>query len=172
MKVTSLPDAEPRERKVAVGEFDGVHLGHREVIGGSDTVLTFEPHPLQVIRPEAAPKLLTSLDRKAELLEGLGISELVVIEFDSAFAQRSAQEFIDGVLVETLRATHVSVGEDFRFGHKAMGDASLLAQQRAFETRVISLVELDQAIVPSTLIRHLIQLGDGAPAARLPRGPL
>ena len=62
MKVTWLPDAEPRPRHVAVGEFDGVHLGHREVIRGSDTVLTFEPHPRQVVAPEAAPKLLTSLD--------------------------------------------------------------------------------------------------------------
>jgi riboflavin kinase / FMN adenylyltransferase len=167
VKVTRLDEVAPRPRKVAVGEFDGVHLGHREVIRGADTVLTFEPHPLQVIRPEAAPKLLTSLDRKAELLEGLGISELVVIEFDAAFAQRSAQEFIDGVLVEGLQATHVSVGENFRFGHKASGDAALLAEQDAFETRVTPLVEVDQEIVSSTLIRHLIQLGDVERAASL-----
>jgi riboflavin kinase/FMN adenylyltransferase len=167
VKVTRLVEAEPRPRKVAVGEFDGVHLGHREVIRGQDTVLTFEPHPLQVIRPEAAPKLLTSLDRKAELLEGLGVDELVVIEFDAAFAQRSAQDFIDGVLVERLHATHVSVGENFRFGHKASGDAALLAEQDAFETRVTALVEVDREIVSSTLIRHLIQLGDVERAARL-----
>jgi riboflavin kinase/FMN adenylyltransferase len=167
VKVTRLDEAEPRPRKVAVGEFDGVHLGHREVIRGQDTVLTFEPHPLQVIRPEAAPKLLTSLDRKAELLEGLGVDELVVIEFDAAFAQRSAQDFIDGVLVERLHATHVSVGENFRFGHKASGDAALLAEQDAFETRVTALVEVDREIVSSTLIRHLIQLGDVERAARL-----
>src|SRR5690242_8393112 len=98
MKVTMLPDAEPRPRKVAVGEFDGVHLGHREVIRGSDTVLTFEPHPLRVVRPEAAPKLLTSLDVKAELIGGLGVSELVVIPFDERFAQQTPQEFIDQVL--------------------------------------------------------------------------
>src|SRR5438105_7162082 len=68
MRITMLEDAEARPRRLAVGEFDGVHLGHREVIRSSDAVLTFEPHPLQVIRPEAAPKLLTSLDAKAELI--------------------------------------------------------------------------------------------------------
>ena len=167
MKVTRLDEAEARPRQVAVGEFDGVHLGHREVIRGSDTVLTFEPHPLQVIRPEAAPKLLTSLERKIELLEGLGVEELVLIEFDRAFAQRSAQEFIDGVLAGTLQATRVSVGENFRFGHKAAGDPALLAEQDAFETRVTRLVEIDQEIVSSTLIRHLIQLGDVERANRL-----
>ena len=167
MKVTRLDEVEARPRQVAVGEFDGVHLGHREVIRGSDTVLTFEPHPLQVIRPEAAPKLLTSLERKIELLEGLGVEELVLIEFDRAFAQRSAQEFIDGVLAGTLQATHVSVGENFRFGHKAAGDPALLAEQDAFETRVTPLVEVDQEIVSSTLIRHLIQLGDVERANRL-----
>jgi riboflavin kinase/FMN adenylyltransferase len=167
VKVTRLDEAEARPRNVAVGEFDGVHLGHREVIRDSDTVLTFEPHPLQVIRPEAAPKLLTSLDRKVELLEGLGVEELVLIEFDRAFAQRSAQEFIDGVLSGTLRATRVSVGENFRFGHKAAGDTALLARQDGFETRVTPLVEIDQEVVSSTLIRHLIQLGDIERANRL-----
>ena len=72
MQVTELQDAEPRPRRVAVGEFDGVHLGHRKVIEGSDTVLTFEPHPLKVVRPEAAPKLLTSLETKAELMRTFG----------------------------------------------------------------------------------------------------
>jgi riboflavin kinase/FMN adenylyltransferase len=171
VKVTRLDEAEARPRKVAVGEFDGVHLGHREVIRGSDTVLTFEPHPLQVIRPEAAPKLLTSLERKIKLLEGLGVEELVLIEFDRAFAQRSAQEFIDGVLAKTLQATRVSVGENFRFGHKAAGDPALLAEQDAFETRVTPLVEVDQEIVSSTLIRHLIQLGDVERANRLLADP-
>jgi riboflavin kinase/FMN adenylyltransferase len=86
MRLTYLPDTEPRPRAVAVGEFDGVHLGHREVIRGNDTVLTFEPHPLRVVRPEAAPRLLTSLEAKAELIEALGVQELVVIPFDRGFA--------------------------------------------------------------------------------------
>ena len=167
MDVTRLDDVEARPRNVAVGEFDGVHLGHREVIRGSDTVLTFEPHPLQVVRPEAAPSLLTSLDRKIELLDGLGVEELVLIEFDHAFAERSAQDFVDDVLVDRLRAQRVSVGENFRFGHHAQGDAAMLASQDAFETRVTPLVEVDDEIVSSTLIRHLVQLGDVERAARL-----
>ncbi len=68
MKTTILWDVQPHARRVAVGEFDGVHLGHREVIRGSDTVLTFEPHPLQVVRPEAAPRLLTDFEARAELI--------------------------------------------------------------------------------------------------------
>src|SRR3954452_22715707 len=118
MKVTWLPDVETRPRHVAVGEFDGVHLGHREVIGGADTVLTFEPHPRQVIAPDAAPKLLTSLERKIELIAGLGVEELVVIPFDREFSSLTAQDFIDQVLIGTLSATQVSVGENFRFGHR------------------------------------------------------
>src|SRR5690606_21887242 len=125
MQITWLPDVAPRPRRVAVGEFDGVHLGHRAVIAGADTVLTFEPHPLAVVRPEVAPRLLTSLELKAQLLAGLGVRELVVIPFDAAFARRSAEEFIDHVLVERLGATHVSVGDNFRFGHGAKGDPAL-----------------------------------------------
>ena len=87
MRMMTLEQTEPRPRRVAVGEFDGVHLGHREVIRGSDTVLTFEPHPLRVIRPEAAPKLLTSLDVKTELIAELGVDEMVVIPFDQGFAE-------------------------------------------------------------------------------------
>src|ERR1700760_3061200 len=111
MRITMLSDAEPRPRRVAVGEFDGVHLGHREVIRGNDTVLTFEPHPLQIIRPEAAPKLLTSLDTKADLIAELGVDELVVIPFDQSFALQRPEEFIENILVDRLHATRVSVGE-------------------------------------------------------------
>src|SRR5205085_3310691 len=98
MQITRLADAEPRPRRIAVGEFDGVHLGHREVIKGSDTVITFEPHPPRVIRPEAAPKLLTRLEVKAELIEQLEVEELVVVPFDEGFAQQSPEAFIDEVL--------------------------------------------------------------------------
>src|SRR5436309_5021106 len=107
MRTTTLWEVDRRPRKVAVGEFDGVHLGHREVIRGNDTVLTFEPHPLQVVRPEAAPKLLTSLEAKAELIAGLGVEELVLIPFDDGFAHQSPDEFIDQVLVQRLGATRV-----------------------------------------------------------------
>jgi riboflavin kinase/FMN adenylyltransferase len=171
MRITSLADAEPRPRRVAVGEFDGVHLGHREVIRSSDTVLTFEPHPLQVVRPEAAPKLLTSFAIKADLIASLGVDELVVIPFDQRFAAQSPQEFIDHVLVERLQATHVSVGENFRFGHRAAGDPQTLAADARFETRVVALVEVDGEIVSSSHIRALVQAGEVEAAARMLGAP-
>jgi riboflavin kinase / FMN adenylyltransferase len=154
-----------------VGEFDGVHLGHREVIRGSDTVLTFDPHPLAVIRPEAAPKLLTTLDVKAELVADLGVQELVVIPFDERFAQQTPQEFIDDILLARLGATRVSVGENFRFGHRAAGDPDFLLAKDSFETRVVSLVEVDGEVVSSSHIRALIQAGDVDAAARMLGGP-
>jgi riboflavin kinase/FMN adenylyltransferase len=160
MEVTMLSDAQPRPRRVAVGEFDGVHIGHREVIAGSDTVLTFEPHPLAVVRPEAAPRLLTSFDVRVELIASLGVRELVVIPFDEHFAAQSPREFIDHVLVDTLCATDVSVGENFHFGHKAAGDTDMLAADSRFRTRVVPLVEVDGEVVSSSHIRGLVSAGD------------
>jgi riboflavin kinase/FMN adenylyltransferase len=154
--VTPLAEAAPRPRRVAVGTFDGVHLGHREVIRGADTVLTFDPHPSVVVAPGGAPKLLTTLERKAELIAALGVDELVVIPFDREFAARQAQAFVDDVLVGALGATHVSVGENFRFGHKAQGDCDLLAGDGRFETRVVPLLEIDGEVVSSSHIRGLV----------------
>jgi len=166
MDITWLPDARPRPRDLAVGEFDGVHVGHREVIRGADTVLTFEPHPRTVVSPASAPKLLTTLERKAELIAALGVRELVVIPFDGARAAQTAEEFIAAELVGRLDARRVSVGENFRFGNRARGDAALLQRQDAFETRVSRLVELDGEIVSSTHIRGLVTAGDVAVAGR------
>jgi riboflavin kinase / FMN adenylyltransferase len=171
MQVTMLGDTQPRPRRVAVGEFDGVHLGHREVIAGNDTVLTFDPHPLAVIRPEAAPKLLTSLEVKIELVAALGVQELVVIPFDGRFGAQSPQEFIDHVLVDQLQATHVSVGENFYFGHGAAGDTDMLVADPRFETRVVTLVEVDGEIVSSSHIRGLVLAGEVDQAARFLGAP-
>jgi riboflavin kinase / FMN adenylyltransferase len=171
MRVIKLQDVEPRPRDVAVGEFDGVHLGHREVIRGNDTVLTFEPHPLRVIRPEAAPRLLTSLEVKVELIAELGVDELVVIPFDEGFAGQSPQEFIDQILLERLRSTRVSVGENFRFGHRAAGDPSLLVADGRFETRVVPLVEVDGEIVSSSHVRALVSAGEVELAERFLGAP-
>ncbi len=156
MKVTRLPDADPRPRRVAVGTFDGVHRGHREVIGGADTVITFDPHPLSVLAPARAPLLLTTLERKAELVASLGVDELVVVPFDQAFAALTAEEFVDVVLVQRMAATHVSVGENFRFGRGAEGDAARLAADGRFETRVAPLLEVDAEVVSSSHIRGLV----------------
>src|SRR5215217_4197628 len=139
--VTSLPDAEPRQRHVAIGTFDGVHKGHQAVIDDADTVLTFDPHPLSVIHPEALPKLLMPFAVKRDVIEGLGVRELVVVPFDESFARLTAEEFIERVLVEKLTAERVSVGENFRFGAKAKGDPAMLARHSQFETRIVPLVE-------------------------------
>ncbi|HXW58308.1 MAG TPA: bifunctional riboflavin kinase/FAD synthetase [Solirubrobacteraceae bacterium] len=173
MRVTSLPDVEPSDggRRVAVGTFDGVHVGHREVIGGSDSVLTFDPHPVSVVAPQHTPKLLTTLPRKAELIASLGVQELIVIPFDEGFARRSAQEFVDDVLVGTLGAMHVSIGENFRFGHKAQGDARLLAADGRFAAVVHPILEMDGEIVSSSRIRGLVLAGDVAEADRLLGAP-
>ena len=167
MKVTRLPDVQPRPRRVAVGTFDGVHLGHRAVIAGADTVLTFDPHPTAVVHPDAAPRLLTDLRRKAQLVESLGVQELVVIPFDREFAARSAQRFVDDVLVSTLCATDVAVGENFRFGHRARGDAALLRADERFQTRVVRLLEIDGEVVSSSHIRGLVLGGAVDYAGRL-----
>jgi riboflavin kinase/FMN adenylyltransferase len=171
MDVTWLPDARPRARDLAVGEFDGVHIGHREVISGADTVLTFEPHPRAVVAPASAPKLLTTLEIKADLVAALGVGELVVIPFDGSFAAQSPEAFIEHELIERLGARSVSVGEDFRFGHRARGDAGLLRAQTAFETRVSRMVELDGSVVSSTHIRGLIGAGEVEAAARFLGAP-
>jgi riboflavin kinase / FMN adenylyltransferase len=173
MKVTRLPDLEPSERprRVAVGTFDGVHLGHREVIRGSDTVLTFEPHPLAVLHPEALPKLLTAPGVKRDLIAGLGVEELVVIPFDRDFAGRSAEDFIERVLVGQLGAERVSVGENFRFGKGARGTADLLRARGEFETRVVPLVEVEGETVSSSHVRGLVAAGEVGKAARFLGGP-
>lgn len=160
IKVTSLPDAEPRPRNVAIGTFDGVHLGHQAVIKGADTVLTFDPHPLEVLHPAATPKLIMPFGVKRDVIEGLGVEELVVIPFDKSFSTQSAEEFIEHVLVEKLNAEQVSVGENFRFGAKAKGDPAMLSDHPEFETRVVPLVEVDGETVSSTRIRALVAAGD------------
>jgi riboflavin kinase/FMN adenylyltransferase len=160
IRVTSLPDAEPRSRHVAIGTFDGVHRGHQAVIDDADTVLTFDPHPLQILHPAALPKLIMPFGVKRDVIEGLGVEELVVIPFDEEFAKRDAEEFIEGVLIERLGAERVSVGENFRFGAKAKGDPAMLASRSEFETRVVPLVEVDGETVSSTRIRALIAAGD------------
>jgi riboflavin kinase/FMN adenylyltransferase len=157
---TSLYDVEHRPRRVAVGMFDGVHLGHREVIRGADSGLTFDPHPAAVVAPAHLPKLLTDLDQKTELIAELGVEELIVIPFDEEFSTRDAQSFIDDVLVGALGATEVSVGENFRFGRRAQGDPALLAADPRFVTRVAPLVEVDGEIVSSSHVRGLVLAGE------------
>jgi riboflavin kinase / FMN adenylyltransferase len=173
MKVLSLPDVPPGSgpRRVAIGTFDGVHLGHREVIRGSDTVLTFDPHPLAVINPDATPKLISTFNVKKDLIAGLGVEELVVIPFDNGFASLTAEEFVREVLIERLGATRVSVGDNFRFGQRAQGTPEFLREHGEFETRVATLVEASGETISSTQIRGLVAAGEVAKAAKFLGGP-
>lgn len=173
MKVVSLPDVEPGSgrRTVAIGTFDGVHLGHREVIRGSDTVLTFDPHPLAVIHPEATPKLISTFPVKRDLIAGLGVEELVVIPFDKGFASQTAEQFVQDVLIDRLGAEQVSVGENFRFGQRAKGTPEFLQEYREFETRVAPLVEAAGETISSSHIRALVAAGEVGPAAEFLGGP-
>jgi riboflavin kinase/FMN adenylyltransferase len=166
IEVTPLPEAVSRPRKIAIGTFDGVHVGHRKVIRGADTVLTFEPHPLSVIHPEAAPKLILPFEIKRDVIEGLGVKEMVVIRFDKEFSTIEAEEFCSRILIETLDAQTVAVGENFRFGAHAKGDPEMLGSYSEFETTVVPLVEVDGELVSSTRIRALIAAGDVEAAMR------
>lgn len=171
MRTTPLPEASPRDRRVAVGTFDGVHLGHREVISGCDSVLTFDPHPVSVVAPSHAPKLLTDAARKTELIASLGVQETIVIPFDREFAALSADAFIERVLVDALGAGHVCVGENFRFGHRAQGDPKLLQSDARFTTTVVPLLEIDGEIVSSSHIRGLVAAGEVGQAAHFLGAP-
>ncbi len=171
MKVTPLADVERKPRRIALGTFDGVHRGHREVIQGADTVVTFRPHPRTVTGPSGAPQLLTTFERKAELIAGLGVEELVVISFDAAFAARTAQDFIDDVLVRALDATTISVGDNFRYGARAAGDIALLRADGRFEVKAVPLLQVDGETVSSSHIRGLVAAGEMPGAARLLGAP-
>jgi riboflavin kinase / FMN adenylyltransferase len=173
MKVVSLPDVEPRSgpRSVAIGTFDGVHLGHREVIRGSTTVLTFHPHPIAVIHPEAMPKLIYPFPIKRDLIAGLGVEELVIIPFDRSFSEHSAEEFVQEMLIRRLGAKQVSVGENFRFGKGARGTADFLRGHTEFDTRIVPLVEAEGESVSSSHIRGLVAAGEVKEAAEFLGGP-
>jgi riboflavin kinase / FMN adenylyltransferase len=160
IEVTMLTQARPRPRHVAIGTFDGVHRGHQAVIDDADTALTFDPHPLEILHPAALPKLIMPFEVKRDVIEGLGVRELVVIPFDREFAALPAEGFIEDVLIGRLGADRVSVGENFRFGTKAKGDPAMLAERPEFETRVVPLVEVGGETVSSTRIRALIAAGD------------
>jgi riboflavin kinase / FMN adenylyltransferase len=173
MRVAWLPDVQPgpRPRRVAIGTFDGVHLGHREVIRGADTVLTFDPHPLSVIHPEATPKLISTFPVKRDLIAELGVEELVVIPFDGRFSSQTAEEFVQDVLIGRLGAEQVSVGENFRFGKGAKGTPDFLREHTEFETRVVPLVEAAGETVSSSHIRGLVAAGEVDQAAEFLGGP-
>lgn len=165
-----------------IGAYDGVHLGHREVIakvrakaaamGAASAVVTFDRHPATVVRPESAPPLLTDLEQKLELLEGTGLDYALVLAFDRDRSEESAEAFVTEVIVERLAARAVVVGRDFHFGHGRRGDVSLLGElgrALGFEVVDVSLVDGPggDGPVSSTRIRDLLAGGSVAEAARL-----
>jgi len=163
---------------VTIGVFDGVHKGHQATIthavkrardlGVQSVVVTFDPHPSEVVRPGSHPAVLTEPARKAELIEELGVDVLCVVPFTPEFSRLSAEAFVHDVLVEHLHATTVVVGENFRFGHRAAGDVPLLGQLgRTFGFSVESapLVATDSTVFSSTYIRACVDAGDVAAAA-------
>jgi riboflavin kinase/FMN adenylyltransferase len=168
---------DPGGRAVALGTFDGVHVGHRQVIecarawaaehGGRAAVVTFDPHPLQVLRPDEPPRLLTTTAIKLDLIASLDVDETIIVPFTEELSRMSAEDFCEVVLAQNIGARHVSVGENFRFGHRAMGDAAVLEGRPDFTTEVVPLVELDGEPVSSSRIRKLVAGGEVVGAARL-----
>jgi riboflavin kinase / FMN adenylyltransferase len=179
-KLADAPPA-PEGRAIAVGTFDGVHLGHRGVIrsaldwgrshGARVTVVTFDPHPLEVLQPDDPPRLLSSTAVKADLIAELGVDELVVIPFTPEFSRLGADDFCQEVLAGTLGARQVSVGENFRFGRGARGDARLLRSRAEFEAAIVPIVEHAGGPVSSTRIRELLDRGDVVSANELLGAP-
>lgn len=163
---------------VTIGVFDGVHRGHQEIIGYTvkrardlgieSVVVTFDPHPAEVVRPGSHPTVLTSPTRKAELIEELGADVLCVIPFTPDFSRLPAEEFAHDVLVEHLHAAVVVVGDNFRFGYRAQGDVELLTRLgRTFGYAVqgAPLVSADDVVFSSTYIRACVDAGDVRAAA-------
>jgi riboflavin kinase/FMN adenylyltransferase len=167
IEITRLHDVQRRPRRVAIGQFDGVHRGHRTLIEGCDTVVTFEPHPKSIVGREPPPPILSPLAHKARLLRLVGVRELVVVDFDEARAHQSPEDFVNEVLVRRLGAVEVSVGANFRYGHRASGDTTRLAADGRFAVRVAELLELGGQPVSSTRIRGLIAAGELTHAAEL-----
>ncbi|MGW1542040.1 FAD synthetase family protein [Streptomyces sp. NPDC002309] len=160
--------------KVAIGTFDGVHLGHRQVLDGCDTVLTFDPHPRLVLDPGRAPHLLSDRRHKLDKFGSLGIRRVAIVRFDQAWSRVSAEEFVEGVVVGQLGARSVSVGQGFRFGARGAGTTSTFDSYPELGTRVVPLLTRGSAGEPvsSTRIRRLIAEGDVASAGELLGSPL
>ncbi len=175
----NLPE-EVRGASVAVGNFDGVHLGHRAVIGEAGriardqdlpwAVLSFEPHPRSLFVPDQEPFRLTPFRIKARHIEELGVDNMIVLHFDQEFAHLSADDFVSKVLVDGLGARHVVSGYDFVFGHKRAGNVELLlhkGQEKGFDFTCVSAVEDGETIFSSTRVRDRLKAGDPRGAAEL-----
>ncbi len=175
----NLPD-EVRGASVAVGNFDGVHLGHQAVIGEAGrvardqgipwAVLSFEPHPRSLFTTDQEPFRLTPFRIKARHVEALGVDNMIVLHFDHEFAGLSADDFVKKVLVKGLGARHVVSGYDFVFGHKRAGNCELLlhkGKEEGFDFTCVSAVDDGETIYSSTRVRRCLKAGDPRGAANL-----
>jgi riboflavin kinase/FMN adenylyltransferase len=172
----------PREfgpSAITIGNFDGVHYGHRRILrrvkavaaehGWKPAVLTFDPHPTRVVAPDRTPPLLTSPDRRAELMREEGIDEVLILPFTRDVAHLSPEEFVSHLLVEGLGARAVLVGDNFRFGYRAAGNVELLAElghKLGFITEIVPAISCRGGVVSSSGIRNLIRAGQVSKAAR------
>jgi len=165
---------------VTIGVFDGIHRGHQSIIaeavrlagerGVPSVLLTFVPHPSEVVRPGSHPPVLTSIVRRAELVEQLGVDVFCPLPFTLEFSRMAPDEFVHHALVERLHASAVVVGANFRFGHKAAGDVPLLerlGRTFGFTAHGIPLLTEDDTPLSATYVRSCVQAGDVATAARV-----
>ena len=165
---------------LTIGNFDGVHAGHRRIMrrvrvvaeerGLAPSVLTFEPHPARVVAPSRVPRLITTPEQRCALVESEGIRQVLILPFTYALAQLSAEEFVKSILVDRLGARAVLVGDNFRFGHKQAGNTVVLAElgrRYGFTTEIIPAITVRGRMVSSSVIRGLIEGGSVARAARM-----
>jgi riboflavin kinase/FMN adenylyltransferase len=164
----------PLVKSVAtIGNFDGVHLGHREIfrevvkkassIGGSSVVITFVPHPLKVLRPEQAPRLLNTYAEKERLIRASCVDYLIELPFNVVMAEMKPEEFVDSILVAKLGIQHLIIGYDYVFGRDRSGDADFLAKagrENGFSVQVLGPILRGEEIYSSTLARRLLAAGD------------
>jgi len=169
-----------RRTALAIGNFDGVHIGHQAILrrvieyarrtGGLGTAVTFDPHPLKVLRPEHAPALLSTLEQRLAWMDELGLEAVLILPFTMELSRLSAEEFVEQLLAATLRAERILVGENFRFGHRQVGNVALLESLSArfhYSVEIVAPVAIDGEIVSSTSVRRAVTEGRMDEAARL-----
>lgn len=165
---------------LAIGVFDGVHLGHRDVIStstehahfadGTPVVVTFDPHPAKVLRPNDAPHLLTATQHKLELIRALGVARLLVIPFNAGFAATSPEDFVSQLVTNSKPLREICVGHEWSFGKDRAGNLELLQKLgRRFDFNVVGIspVRVNGKVVSSTAIRHAVETGDFRKAAEM-----
>lgn len=176
----TIPAQATTSRVLAIGNFDGVHLGHRALLerltatarqhGLPAAVMTFEPHPRELFAPEQAPARLTSLREKLALLEGCGIDEVYLLHFSRKLAGLTAEQFVGKILVGGLGVRHLIIGDDFRFGKGRAGDFAMLetaGRAQGFGVEAMHTIEIDGERVSSSAVRDALGAGDLEHAARL-----